>query len=139
MFDEVQLARVNGMFKNTMMETLGIVFVASGPDEVAATMPVEPRTHQPMGLLHGGATVALADALGSAASYMLIDGDRKAVLGIEVNANHLRTVRSGLVKASGRLMHRGRTMHVWDIRVADERERLVAVCRHTVMIIDRET
>lgn len=137
MFTPEQLALANALCKGTMMETLGIVFVPSAPDEVAATMPVEPRTHQPMGLLHGGATVALAESLGSASSYLLIDGHRQAVVGIEVNANHLRAVQNGTVKATGKLVHRGRTTHVWDIRVADENERLVAVCRLTNMIIDR--
>jgi 1,4-dihydroxy-2-naphthoyl-CoA hydrolase len=137
MFTQEQLARANALCKGTMMEALGIVFVPSAPDEVAATMPVEARTQQPMGMLHGGATVALAESLGSASSYLLVDGERQAVVGVEVNANHLRAVSSGMVKATGKLVHRGRTTHVWDIRIADDHERLVAVCRLTNMIIVR--
>lgn len=121
------------------METLGIVFVASAADEVAATMPVGPRTHQPMGLLHGGATVSLAESLGSASSYMLIDRDKQSVVGIEVNANHIKSVRTGVVTAIGRLMHKGRATHVWDIRIFHEQGDLVALCRITNMIIDRRT
>lgn len=121
------------------METLGIVFIASSAEEVAATMPVGPITHQPMGLLHGGATVALAESLGSASSYLLVDTERQSVVGIEVNASHIKSVRSGIVKATGRLIHKGRATHVWDIRVTNEQSELVAVCRITNMVIDRRT
>lgn len=138
MFNEQQLAEANALCRGTLMETLGIVFVAAGGDEVAATMPVGSRTHQPLGLLHGGATVALAESLGSASSYLLIDRDKQAVVGIEVNANHIKGVRSGLVKATGRLVHRGRATHVWDIRVENEQRELVAVCRLTNLLIDRK-
>lgn len=139
MFTPEQLAQANALCSGTLMETLGIVFIASTPEEVAATMPVGPRTHQPMGLLHGGATVALAESLGSASSYLLIDRERQSVVGIEVNANHLRSVRSGTVKATGKLVHKGRATHVWDIRVTDEENSLVAICRLTNLIIERTT
>jgi len=139
MFTAEELARANAMCRGTLMETLGIVFVPSAADEVAATMPVGPRTHQPMGLLHGGATVALAESLGSASSYLLIDAAKQAVVGIEVNANHIKSVRSGTVRATGRLVHKGRATHVWDIRVINEQDELVAVCRITNMVIDRRT
>jgi len=92
-----------------------------------------------LGLLHGGATVALAESLGSASSYLLIDTEKQAVVGIEVNANHIRSVRSGIVKATGRLLHKGRATHVWDIRVTNEQDELVALCRLTNMVIDRRT
>jgi len=139
MFTPEQLDRANAFCKGTLMETLGIVFVpADGPDEVAATMPVGPHNHQPMGLLHGGATAALAESLGSTSSYMLLEGSRRAVVGIEVSANHLKAVRSGIVKAVGKLVHRGRSIHVWDIHVTNERGELTAVCRLTNMVIDRE-
>ncbi|MBP7513412.1 MAG: hotdog fold thioesterase [Flavobacteriales bacterium] len=133
-----QLIQANALRPGTLMEALDIVFVPAGADEVAATMPVGPRTHQPMGLLHGGATVALAESLGSASSYLLVDHERQAVVGIEVNANHIKSVRNGVVKAIGRLVHRGRATHVWDIRVVNESGDLVAVCRITNMIIDRK-
>ena len=139
MFTPEQLAQANAMCAGTLMETLGIRFIAASADEVAATMPVGPATHQPMGLLHGGATVALAESLGSASSYLLIDKEKQAVVGIEVNANHIKSVRTGLVKATGRLMHKGRATHVWDIRVTNEQNELVALCRITNMVIDRRT
>ena len=139
MFTREQLAQANAMCAGTLMETLGIVFIASSAEEVAATMPVGPITHQPMGLLHGGATVALAESLGSASSYLLVDTERQSVVGIEVNASHIKSVRSGIVKATGRLIHKGRATHVWDIRVTNEQSELVAVCRITNMVIDRRT
>jgi 1,4-dihydroxy-2-naphthoyl-CoA hydrolase len=132
-----QIELVNQMREGTLMETLGIVFVASAPGTVAATMPVDARTHQPMGLLHGGATAALAESLGSASSHMFIDPERQAVVGIEVNVNHVKGVRSGSVTATGKLVHKGRTTHVWDIRVANEAGDLVALCRLTNLIIDK--
>ncbi len=138
MFTPEQLNRVNAMCKGTLMEALGIEFVAGTAGEVAATMPVDPRTRQPMGLLHGGATVALAESLGSVSSYLLIDGERQAVVGIEVNANHIKAVRSGTVRATGKLAHKGRATHVWDIRVTNEPGELVALCRVTNMVIDRK-
>lgn len=131
-----QLEKANAMCSGNLLETLGIVFVPGEPGTFCATMPVEARTHQPMGLLHGGATAALAESLGSAGSHLLIDAAKQGVVGIEVNANHLRGVRSGTVKATGRLVHKGRTTHVWDIRVTNEAEELVAVCRLTNLIID---
>lgn len=137
MFTTEELREANALFKGTMMENLGIVLEPSGPDTVVATMPVGPKVLQPLGLLHGGATVALAESLGSVGSYMLVDRGKFAIVGIEVNANHLRVVRSGAVKATGTLAHKGRTTHVWDIRVTDDQERLIAICRITNLIIER--
>jgi uncharacterized protein (TIGR00369 family) len=133
--EQIELA--NRMSKGSMIETLGIVFVASGTGTFAATMPVEPRTHQPMGILHGGATAALAESLGSMGSHLLVHENGQAAVGIEVSANHLRSARTGTVTATGRLLHKGRTMHVWDIQVTNEKKDLVAVCRLTLMIIDQ--
>ncbi len=137
MFDPVQIATANTWMKNTMGEVLGIAFIPSAPGTLAATMPVDPRTHQSVGLLHGGATVALAETLGSGGSALLVDLRTQAVVGVEVNANHLKGVRTGTVTATGTLIHRGRTTHVWDIRVTDEAGALVAVCRITNMIIPK--
>lgn len=125
------------MSKGTLQEALGITFVDGGADVLTATMPVGASTKQPMGLLHGGATAALAESLGSTGSAMLIDLSTHAVVGIEVNANHLKGVRDGVVTATGRLLHRGRSTHVWDIRVTDSAGALVAVCRITNMIIPK--
>lgn len=117
------------------METLGITFVPSEEGTFAATMPVEPRTHQPMGLLHGGATAALAESLGSAGSHLLVSASGRAVVGIEVNVNHLKGARTGTVTATGRLLHEGRSTHVWDIRVTNEAGELIAICRLTNLIL----
>jgi len=137
MFTPQQIEAANAMSSGSLLENLGIRFVQSAVGTFAATMPVEARTHQPMGMLHGGATAALAESLGSTGSYMLIDMLTQAVVGIEVNANHLKGVRSGTVTATGTLLHKGRTTHVWDIRVTDEQGALVAVCRLTNLIIAR--
>ena len=98
-------------------------------------MPVDARTHQPMGLLHGGATAALAESLGSMGSWLLLDTKTQGAVGIEVSANHLKGVRTGTVTATGQLVHMGRTTHVWDIRVHNEAGELCAVCRLTNLII----
>lgn len=132
-----QIERANAMRPGTLMETLDIRFVPSEAGTFAATMPVTPVAHQPMGLLHGGATVALAESLGSAGSAMLVDLQQRSVVGIEVNANHVKAVRSGLITATGRLAHQGRTTHVWDIRVTNEAGELVALCRLTTLITER--
>lgn len=119
------------------METLGIEYTAIGDDFIRAKMPVDHRTHQPMGLLHGGATAALAESMGSLGSYLMIDQEKQAVVGIEINANHLRSARKGFVFAEGKLIHKGKTLHVWDIKVWDEREKQIAICRLTNMIIPK--
>lgn len=139
MFSEEQLAFANALRKDTLVGHLGITFIPSAPGTLAATMPVDARTHQPMGLLHGGATAALAESLGSMGSAMLVDPEKYDVVGVEVNANHLKGVRSGTVTATGVLLHKGRTTHVWDIRVNNEENVLVAVCRITIVILTKRT
>ena len=129
------LEALNASSRNTAMEPLGIVFTELGPDYLRATMPVDARTHQPYGLLHGGASVLLAETLGSTAG-MLSVAEGKGVVGIEINANHLRGVRSGLVTGTARAVHVGRSTQVWDIRIEDEAGRLVCVSRLTVAVID---
>ncbi len=136
-FTTAQAEIANTLTPNTLVGHLGIRFHVDDQGRMCATMPVDARTHQPMGLLHGGATAALAETVGSMASALLIDLDRHAVVGIEVSANHLKGVRSGTVTATGELVHHGRTTHVWDIRVRDEEGGLVAICRLVNMVIDR--
>lgn len=136
MFNSERIGQANAFRKGTLMETLGITFVPSEDGTFAATMPVEPRTHQPMGLLHGGATAALAESLGSTGSHMLVSASGRGVVGIEVNVNHLKAVRSGIVTAIGRLLHEGRTTHVWDIRVTNATGELIALCRLTNLILE---
>ncbi|MBX2983729.1 MAG: hotdog fold thioesterase [Flavobacteriales bacterium] len=138
MFNAEQLAFANALRKDTMVERLGITYIPSPPGTFAATMPVDARTFQPMGLLHGGATAALAETLGSMGSAMLVDLDKFAVVGIELNANHIKGVRSGVVTATGTVLHKGRTTHVWDIRVNNEQGELVAVCRLTNVVITKK-
>ena len=102
-------------------------------------MPVDERTKQPLGLLHGGATLALAETLGSMGSAMMVDLKTKAIAGIEINANHLKSVRSGKVIAKGTIIHKGRTTHVWDIRVVDEEGNTISICRITNLVIDKRS
>ncbi|MCH2213886.1 MAG: hotdog fold thioesterase [Flavobacteriales bacterium] len=130
------LEKANAISKGNMLETLGIVFTAIDEKSIEATMPVIPKVHQPFGLLHGGATAALAESIGSSGSAMLL-GDEADVVGIEISASHLKSVRSGLVTGRGELLHKGRKIHVWDIKVTDETGRLISACRMTNMILPR--
>jgi 1,4-dihydroxy-2-naphthoyl-CoA hydrolase len=135
---QVPLELVNGMNRNTMMETLGIQCVEIGDDYVISTMPVDHRTHQPMGLLHGGASAALIESMGSMGSVLLIDTDKYAPVGLEINANHVGAVKSGSVRAKATVVHAGKRTHVWSVDIRDEAtEKLVCTGRLTVMIIER--
>lgn len=116
------------------MEPLGIVFTEVGPDYLRASMPVDARTHQPYGLLHGGASALLAETLGSTAG-MLCAAPGHIVVGIEINANHLRGVRDGTVTGTARPLHLGRSTQVWDIRIEDDAQRLVCVSRLTLAVV----
>ncbi|NUO75560.1 hotdog fold thioesterase [Lysobacter sp. 5GHs7-4] len=128
------LEQLNASSRNTAMEPLGIVFTEIGPDYLRATMPVDARTHQPYGLLHGGASVLLAETLGSSAGMMAV-GEGQGVVGIEINANHLRGVREGTVTGTARPLHVGGRTQVWEIRIEDEAARLVCISRLTVAVI----
>ena len=125
---------LNALSKNTAMEPLGIRFTEIGPDFLRGTMPVDARTRQPYGLLHGGASVLLAETLGSSAGG-LCTPQGKGVVGIEINANHLRGVREGLVTGTARPLHVGGSTQVWEIRIEDEAGRLVCVSRLTLAVI----
>ena len=115
---------------------LGIEFIEAGEGYLMARMPVDKRTHQPFGILHGGASVVLAETLGSVASWMLLDDPKtQRAVGLEINANHIRSVRSGWVYGRCTPIHTGRTTHVWDIRVTDEEGKLVCVSRLTIAVI----
>ena len=116
---------------------LGMHFTEVGPDYLRAAMPVNERTLQPFGLLHGGASVALAETVGSVASTLCVDGEQFMVVGQEINANHLRGMSSGTVTATARPFHIGRSSHVWHIEIRDERERLVCVSRLTIAVVAR--
>lgn len=121
--------------RDTLGATLGMRFSAIGPDWIEMTMPVEPRVHQPMGLLHGGASVALAETLGSVGGWLTLDPDENVAVGLEINANHVRGIRSGVVTGRATPLHIGRTTQVWEIRIRDERARLVCVSRITLSIL----
>jgi len=123
--------------RGTLIEHLAIEFVAAGDDYVSARMPVDTRTVQPYGLLHGGASVALAETLGSMAAACCVDPAKKMVVGLDINANHVRGVRSGYVTGTARPLHLGGSTQVWDIRIVDERDKLVCIARLTMAILDR--
>ena len=122
---------------NTLMQTLEIEYVDAGDDYLVATMPVNPRVHQPMGILHGGASVALAESVGSAASLMFINPEKQEVRGIEISANHVRSKREGLVTATAKILHKGASIHLWEIRIVDENDKLISLCKLTNMLLSR--
>ena len=123
--------------RETLAETIGIRVTEIGPDFLRATMPVNPKVHQPMGVLHGGASVALAETVGSVAATLCVDQEKYVCLGQEINANHLRPISSGMVTATARPYHIGKRSHVWSIEIRDEKERLVCFSRLTMAVVDR--
>ncbi len=132
------LERCNGWTQDTLMRTLEIRYIDAGEDFLTAVMPVTPRVHQPMGLLHGGASAALAESVGSAASMMFVDATKYEIRGIEITANHLRAKREGMVTATARIVHKGRTLHLWEIRIVDEQQKLVTLCKLTNIVMERQ-
>lgn len=124
--------------KNTMGELLGIEWTEIGDNFLKATMPVDNRTRQPYGLLHGGASCTLAETIGSVASAMVVDHDRFACVGLEINANHVRSAREGFVTGVASPLHLGANTHVWDVRIYDQLEKLLCVSRLTVAVIPRK-
>lgn len=131
------LEALNEMGRGTLSEHLSIEFVEVGPDYLRATMPVEARTYQPFGQLHGGASVVLAETLGSVGANACVDPETHYCVGIEVNANHLRAVRTGQVTGTARPLHRGRSTQVWEVRIRDNEGQLVAVSRLTLAVLSR--
>jgi uncharacterized protein (TIGR00369 family) len=125
----------NAFSTNTLMETLNIEFIDAGEGFLVAKMPVNESVHQPMGLLHGGASVALAESVGSAASHFLINNKEQEVRGIEISANHLRSIRKGFVIGTARIIHKGRTLHLWEIKITDEEGYLISLCKLTNMVL----
>jgi 1,4-dihydroxy-2-naphthoyl-CoA hydrolase len=122
-------------FNNTLVDQLGIEITEVGDDFIKARMPVDHRTHQPHGLLHGGASVALAETLGSIGSSIVINQKESYCVGLEINANHIRGVRDGFVTGVAQPLHLGRTTHVWEIRITDSQDKLVCISRLTVAIL----
>lgn len=134
-FRPYTIQEVSRRFGNTMAAHLNITLTELGPDYLKASMPVTENVHQPMGLLHGGANVALAETVGSIGANLVMDPQVGACVGQEINANHLRGVRSGIVTATARPVHIGSGSQVWDIRIHDERERLTCISRLTMAVI----
>lgn len=135
---ENTLEKLNNWRKNTMVEHLGIELTEVGNDYLCGKMPVDHRTHQPMGLLHGGASVALAETLGSIGANMLVDQSQYACVGLEINANHIKSVRSGYVYGKATVQHAGRTTQIWEIRITSETGDLVCLSRITMAVIEKK-
>lgn len=132
------LQKANAASKNTLMETLGIEIVDFTEDTLTARMPVTSKVHQPDGVLHGGATAALAESVGSFASHIFINTEEFFVRGLEITANHLKSVKDGFVYAKASFLHRGRTTQLLDIRVTDETNNLISICRLSTITLPKK-
>ena len=132
------LEQLNSFHKNTMQEFLGIEFLEIGEDFLRARMPVNERTKQPRGLLHGGANVVLAESLGSVASVMCVESDNTRVVGLEINANHIKAVREGYVYGVTRPIHLGRSTQVWEIKIYNETDQLTCISRITNAVLEKK-
>ncbi len=135
---EVTPDRINAMSKGNMMEHLGIVCTEVGKDYIIATMPVDHRTQQPYGLLHGGASVVLAETLGSIGAHCTIDHQKQYAVGLDINANHVRSAKSGLVTGITKPIHIGRKTQVWEIKIHDQNQKLICISRITMAIVDKK-
>ena len=133
-----EIKTVNEMSQNTMLSHLSIEFTEIGEDSLKATMPVDHRTHQPMGLLHGGASAALAETLGSFASHLVVDTSKFDCVGLEINANHVRPKTEGIVTGIAKPIHLGSKTHIWDIRIEDERGKLICISRLTMAVLPKK-
>ena len=132
------LAKCNAMSKNTLIETLGIKFVDLGEDFVLAQMPVTSKVHQPDGVLHGGASVALAESVGSVASHIFLDESEYYIRGIEISANHVKSISEGMVYAKATFLHKGRTTQLWNIRITDEQDNLISAVKLTTIALPKK-
>ncbi|MFD2587149.1 PaaI family thioesterase [Croceitalea marina] len=132
------LSVCNEICKGTLMETLAIEFVDVGENFLIARMPVNSKVHQPDGVLHGGATVALAESVGSAASYIFLDGNKFYVRGIEISANHVKSISEGFVYAKAQIIHKGRTTQLWEIKVTNEADELISNCKLTTIALPKK-
>lgn len=135
---QVSLEKINAMNKNTLMEVLGIECIELGTDFIRSKMPVNAATHQPAGLLHGGASAALIESIGSMGSVLLIDMEKELPVGVEINANHVGGIKSGFVIATGKIVHAGKRSHVWQVDIHEEHtQRLICTGRLTIMIVPK--
>ena len=138
MFPEhVTISKVNSYSENTLLSHLDIEFIEIGSDFLIAKMPVNYKTTQPMGILHGGASVALAESIGSVGSNLLIDSKTEYAVGLSINANHIGSAKKKFVTGKGTLIHMGRSTHIWSIEIIDDDKNLISICRLTVMIIKK--
>ena len=135
---EKTLLALNKLNKNTLMETLQIKFIDVGDDFLTAKMPVNSSVYQPYGILHGGATAALAETVGSCASALFIDTKTKIVKGIELSINHLKSKKEGTVFGTAKNIHKGKTTHLWEIKVVDENQQLISICKLTNIVLDKK-
>jgi 1,4-dihydroxy-2-naphthoyl-CoA hydrolase len=134
----LQLQDLHQIRQNNMAEHIGMEFTALGPDSISARIPVDHRTNQPYGILHGGASCVLAETLGSVGSVLVIDTDKFICVGLEINANHIRSASSGFVTGTATPIHLGKSTHVWDIRILNEEQKLVCISRLTVAILPKK-
>lgn len=132
------LEKINHRTKNTLMNTLGIEYVDIGDDYLTAKMLVTPKVHQPYGQLHGGATAALAESVGSAASNLFIDTKKQLINGIELTINHIKSKREGVVFATAKNIHKGRSTHLWEVKIIDENDQLISICKMTNIVLDKK-
>ncbi len=137
--EKERLIQINQISRNTLMETLDIEFVSIQEDCLSATMPVTSKVHQPMEYLHGGATIALAESLGSCLSHLNIDTENYTVFGLELSANHIKSKREGKVKGTARIRHKGKTTHLVTIEVVDEEENLISVIKMTNIVVPKRS
>lgn len=132
------LQKLNSFNPNTLMETLEIEFIDAGSDYITAKMPVNSKVHQPYGLLHGGATAALAETVGSSASAFFLNDATKIVKGIELSINHIKSKREGVVFATAKAIHKGKTTHLWEVKIVDEEDNLISLCKITNIVLDKK-
>jgi uncharacterized protein (TIGR00369 family) len=138
MTNEEILKQCNAITKNTLMETLDIEYVEIGKNHLVAKMPVNSRVYQPDGVLHGGAMVALAESVGSAAAIVFMDPSKVSVRGIEISANHIKSIRDGFVFAKAQPLHLGKTTQVWDIKITDEQQNLISAVKLTTIALPKK-
>ena len=129
--------KLNSICKDTFISFLGIEFLDYGDDFIEARMPVDNKL-QPMGLLHGGASLALAETIASGGSYLLVDAEKYDVFGLQVSGNHISTISDGMVHARAEIIHKGRSTHVWDVKIKSERGKLISVIRVTIMVVKKK-
>ena len=132
------LTILNNYNKNTLMETLEIEFIDLGDDFITAKMPVTSKVHQPYGILHGGATAALAESVGSCASAFFLRDTNKIIKGIELSINHIKSKKEGHVFATAKAIHKGRTTHLWEVRIVDEDNNLISLCKITNIVLEKQ-